>query len=27
VGGRGVPHGPRERDVSAIVFRRAYRFF
>ena len=27
VGRRGVPHGPRERDVSAIVFRRAYRFF
>ena len=27
LGRRGVPRDPRERDVSAIVFGRAYRFF
>jgi hypothetical protein len=26
-GRRGVPGDPRERDVSAVVFGRAYRFF
>ena len=27
LGRRGVPRGPGERDVSAVVFGRAYRFF
>jgi hypothetical protein len=27
MGGRGMPGGPRQRDVSAIVFGRAYGFF